>query len=206
MSDRPKKEKTSKQEEELRRLARENLHLRQQFEQQAVIQRSQEPSSAPVDPTPIQSVSTAQHPPAEPVARSSGLPQPGHPNLDSLSEAINEAQARTEQSFLQAQDALLSTSNQQLLLEDSFESPHDQQNDSRPLLPARMDSVANYFADKIETNIQRLKGNNWATWKWQLMNVLDAKNLSAVLESTEPRGSPKELATRKIISGSYVES
>lgn len=70
-------------------------------------------------------------------------------------------------------------------------------------LPFNMsNTVANYLGDKIETSIPRLKGNNWATWKWQLTNVLDAKGLTPVLTSNEPRGSTREVAVRQIISSS----
>lgn len=53
--------------------------------------------------------------------------------------------------------------------------------------------------------IQRLKGSNWATWKWQLQNALDVRNLTGVLTSSEsaiPIGHPKEVAARQIISSS----
>lgn len=56
------------------------------------------------------------------------------------------------------------------------------------------------MSDKID--IQKLKGPNWTTWKWQIFNILDSRGLSDVLTSNLPRGSPKEVATRNIISSS----
>lgn len=68
-------------------------------------------------------------------------------------------------------------------------------------------SVSNQSAPVLANNeIQRLKGTNWATWKWQLQNVLDAKGLTDVLTGTEPRGSAREVATRQIISSSLDQS
>lgn len=56
------------------------------------------------------------------------------------------------------------------------------------------------MSDKID--IQRLKGPNWATWKWELQNILDAKELTNVLTGQDPPGSPREVAARQIISSS----
>lgn len=60
-----------------------------------------------------------------------------------------------------------------------------------------------------QVEIQRLKGSNWSTWKWQLQNVLDAKGLTNVLTSSETQfqmGHPKEVATRQILSSSLDSS
>lgn len=62
--------------------------------------------------------------------------------------------------------------------------------------------------DRVDTQIQRLNGKNWPTWKWQLFNVLDAKGLRDVItgNSVDPPGSPREIATRQILSGSIDQS
>lgn len=57
------------------------------------------------------------------------------------------------------------------------------------------------YSDRID--IQRLKGNNWAIWKWQLQNLLDTRGLTdALTSSKEARGTPKEVTARQIISSS----
>lgn len=75
------------------------------------------------------------------------------------------------------------------------------QNTSRQLvsqLPLMM-------SDKVD--IQRLKNNNWPTWKWQITNLLESRGLVDVLESkTETRGSPREVAARQIISSSLDQT
>lgn len=58
----------------------------------------------------------------------------------------------------------------------------------------------------LSNEIQRLKGNNWATWKWQLQNVLDSKGLTDVLTGDEGRGTPREVVTRQIISSSLDQT
>lgn len=69
---------------------------------------------------------------------------------------------------------------------------------------ATSSSPVQYSTDKVE--IQRLKGSNWATWKWQLQNVLDAKGLTDVLTGNEPRGTVREVAARQIISSSLDQT
>ena len=99
-------------------------------------------------------------------------------------------------------DNILDINPEELLDNQSF--THQQppgQLQQVPQLPIMNSSV---ITDKIE--IQRLKGSNWATWKWQLQNVLDSKGLTSVLTSDEPRGSPREVAARQIISGSLDQS
>lgn len=57
--------------------------------------------------------------------------------------------------------------------------------------------------------IQRLKGPNWTTWKWQLQNLLDSRGLTYVLTSTAasvPLNDPREVAVRQILSGSLDQS
>lgn len=56
--------------------------------------------------------------------------------------------------------------------------------------------------EKIETGIQRLTGKNWASWKWQIMNILDAKGLKATVIGPDEIDAAKELIARQIISAS----
>ena len=62
-----------------------------------------------------------------------------------------------------------------------------------------------FVGDK--TDIQRLKGPNWPTWKWQVHNLLESRGLLDVLTNDgEIRGSPREVAARQIISNSLDQS
>ena len=63
-----------------------------------------------------------------------------------------------------------------------------------------------YNPDKSEISIQRLNGKNWPTWKWQLTTVLEAKGLLDVLTGDEPKGSPREVAARQVISCSIDQA
>jgi len=60
--------------------------------------------------------------------------------------------------------------------------------------------------DKVETNIQRLNGKNWASWKWQITTILEAKGLLDGIDEAARKGSPKELAARQVISCSLDQS
>lgn len=86
--------------------------------------------------------------------------------------------------------------------DDQIELSHH----SNPISSNQLE-IANQFNPILANNeIQRLKGNNWATWKWQLQNVLDAKGLTDVLTGEEPRGSKREVTTRQIISSSLDQT
>lgn len=52
------------------------------------------------------------------------------------------------------------------------ESTHHSTEHPIEMASSSSQAVLPYFADKIETNIRRLKGNNRATWKRQILNVL----------------------------------
>jgi hypothetical protein len=75
---------------------------------------------------------------------------------------------------------------------------------NRDLQPAPGLGQTSLQTDKVE--IQRLKGPNWASWKWQIRNLLDSRGLTDVLTGNETRGSPREVATRQIISSALDQS
>ena len=56
------------------------------------------------------------------------------------------------------------------------------------------------MSEKID--VQRLRGTNWPSWKWQITNLLESKEILDVLTSQEPKGSRREVATRNILSSS----
>jgi len=87
-----------------------------------------------------------------------------------------------------------------------FNQPNKNQNTMNLIEMNQPQAVSTipYVSDKVD--IQRLKGSNWATWKWQLQNVLDSKGLTDVLTGTEPYGSPREVAARQIISSSLDQT
>lgn len=65
-------------------------------------------------------------------------------------------------------------------------------------------SSRSVVSDRID--IQKLIGKNWTAWKWQVLNILDSRNLRLVLTSQEPTNSPRELAARQIIASSIDQS
>ena len=70
-----------------------------------------------------------------------------------------------------------------------------------------MSAPQSFVQDKLEINIQRLKGaQNWASWKWQILNALDVRGLRSVLTGNDIIGSSKEVATRQILSSSLDQS
>lgn len=93
------------------------------------------------------------------------------------------------------------------LLGDENISTPSQNNQNQQVTPLISSSVP--YPPPANHEIQRLKGTNWATWKWQLNNVLDAKGLTDVLVSSPeqiPLGHPREVATRQILSSSMDQS
>lgn len=67
-----------------------------------------------------------------------------------------------------------------------------------------MNSQGSVLNDRID--IQRLKGNNWIGWKWQVTNILDLRGLKDVLTSSEPIGSIRERAARHIVASTLDHS
>lgn len=60
-------------------------------------------------------------------------------------------------------------------------------------------------SDKSDCQIQRLNGSNWVTWKWQILNILEAKGLKQVLTTTTFTPE-QEVKARQIISTSLDQS
>lgn len=56
-------------------------------------------------------------------------------------------------------------------------------------------------SEKFDNSIAKLNGSNWATWKWQLFNILDAKNLRQILTASDSViGTPQELSVRQLLA------
>lgn len=60
-------------------------------------------------------------------------------------------------------------------------------------------TIMNPQQDRFENSIPKLNGDNWPAWKWQINNILKARNLDSILTSEEINTS-KELTVRQILA------
>lgn len=200
------------QEEQQRLVAeRERAVQQQRASQQAPIIEHSYPQQKQIQSSALDPQSTGVYQPRAPQPTFNPEPSGSHHPIHSTPAAgvFFEDQAaiqRAERATQEAFDQTLSQFAGATIVDSTGSNSNQLQPERQTMANKPNQEVAAYFADKIESNIQRLKGSNWATWKWQLFNVLDAKGLTTVLESEEPRGSPREIAARQIISSSLDSS